>query len=1127
MATPHSDPEAPDDPERPLLRGQFVEILPSADAPMEEAAWRYGKVVESGEEDVLISFFLSPAEEPQERRIPVARCRGKSFSDQTRVFMFDESDEYWQVGRVVDGGVFTIGTDPTRYYMVRFPNTDEPTRIAEAELAVRVVVPVEDPTPYLASRCQETAFWQHGRQCFRDAVVEQRARYAGMSGLASSSIDVTYVHQLAAIRAVLRDPVQRYILADEVGLGKTIEAGVIVRQHLIDQLGDARVLLVVPDHLTDQWREELEKKLNLGDAFDASSPRGGNQLQVVSFSEFSETSAKSLLGVSMLVVDEAHHLSAHAWQSNASHRATYEKARQLAQQASGVLLLSATPVLHNERGFLAMLHLLDPQSYRLEDVEGFRARVQAMDPVGSAVYLLEDDAVDSEVEEALEALKALPDGDSRLGELMQAVQARCSADEDDEERMSAIAALRIHVQETHRLHRRLIRSRRSGPVRDDLPNREVFECVRPLPQAQVVAEALEDWRRSAKGACDSGACDAARAQDVLKELVGAFFEGARAFRRAAQGRLAVLAGVGSGAFDTESELLRDVLDRTAGWVDDELESLVAAIHELRRGRSDERCIVFCSDSTLADAVSARLAGPGRNVLRYGADGARQLAKSVLATSILVCDRAAEDGLNLHSDRAFLVHADIPLNPNRIEQRIGRLDRIGGAGARRVSSYLVHSESDYERRWVECLREGMEIFDSSIADLQYYLEEEMRTASAELLANGPLAFSDLTGRLRGENDFDSGLAVERRRIRNIELLDGTHRVDSRVVDFRDALEDKEYADSEPLQKALRVWANECLQFSLFESAPSTSKRRTLAEYAYRHAGIGRRPRGDRNRQLTLLSLESIQTYFAGQLRVGANGAAFPTLSFDRTVAVEEGYPVARIGTPLVDAMERATRADDRGMAFAFYRSSSGFALPERVAARPVFRFEFEFEAVVDVHEARRCELVASALSRKADEFLAPQRISVWLTHEGDEVTDQTTLALLDHPYDSRSDINLNRKTWRVIDGLHAKQLLEFGDWERLCFTCRDEASALVNEKLRIDEVKQDAERKASRQYQDIELGLRSRVAHLAGTADSKAVKVLEEHQREHRLLVDALRSARLRLDSVGAVFLSNQSWPPQE
>src|SRR5258708_19253322 len=77
-------------------------------------------------------------------------------------------------------------------------------------------------------------------------------------------------HQLEVARRVLRDPAQRYLLADEVGLGKTIEAGIIIRQAVIDNPRHHKIVVVAPETLVTQWQEELRFRFGLGSFLDVS-----------------------------------------------------------------------------------------------------------------------------------------------------------------------------------------------------------------------------------------------------------------------------------------------------------------------------------------------------------------------------------------------------------------------------------------------------------------------------------------------------------------------------------------------------------------------------------------------------------------------------------------------------------------------------------------------------------------------------------------------------------------------------------------------------------------------------------------------------------------------------------------
>ena len=132
--------------------------------------------------------------------------------------------------------------------------------------------------------------------------------------------------------------------------------------------------------------------------------------------------------VDMLVVDEAHRPALRAFDGDAGERRLYERLSELARRVPRVLLLTGTPVLHQEDGFLAMLHLLDPQGYRLEDRESFRRRVRDRQTIAEATSDLSDDASPLFVGDALERLETLFKEDQRLVELCGAVRNLAAAE---------------------------------------------------------------------------------------------------------------------------------------------------------------------------------------------------------------------------------------------------------------------------------------------------------------------------------------------------------------------------------------------------------------------------------------------------------------------------------------------------------------------------------------------------------------------------------------------------------------------------------------------------------------------------------------------------------------------------
>ena len=132
----------------------------------------------------------------------------------------------------------------TAGYFVRPPNAEFDVRVPEEQVRVRWDRPIADPVEVLAAGAQESAFFRDARLPMLRSLVAQRAACAGVPSLLSAAVEI-YPHQVHTALTVLSDPVQRYLLADEVGLGKTIEAGLIIRQTLLDQ-PDGRVVIIAP-----------------------------------------------------------------------------------------------------------------------------------------------------------------------------------------------------------------------------------------------------------------------------------------------------------------------------------------------------------------------------------------------------------------------------------------------------------------------------------------------------------------------------------------------------------------------------------------------------------------------------------------------------------------------------------------------------------------------------------------------------------------------------------------------------------------------------------------------------------------------------------------------------------------
>ncbi|HMI82572.1 MAG TPA: protein DpdE [Polyangiaceae bacterium] len=1089
---------------RTLPTGVFVQVDASADG--------LGKFAQTHGAEADIEYFVSPAGPRVHRvRVPLVSVRQVELSPQTRVFWFDLKELAWRAGRVDGGLVRAEALQSTEdHYHVRFPNGHD-ARVPVSQLYVRWGHPIEDPTDYLAHRITDTPFFFDGRSHIVRYLANQRAAFGGITALACSAIELL-PHQVTTVRRVLADPVERYLLADEVGLGKTIEAGILIRQHVIDRPRDARVLVVVPKHLVQQWESELASKFCL-------PPPG--PVAVISEDSLGETNAAATL--TMLVVDEAHRSALRAFDPDPRERHLFQCLRTLAQAVPRVLLLSGTPVLHQEDGFLAMLHLLDPDGYRLEDRESFRRRVRDRQTIAETTADLDDDASSLFVEEAINRLGELFADDARLMELCGAVRSLLGSEVGGAERIKGLRALRTHVTETYRLHRRLLRTRREDPrVRDQLPRRMGATVVEHEDHAREESfDFLEAWRLAVAGRETGADVEQPKSWERLFGLwVEAALSHPRVLVRRIDARLALRSDrpmvlpvrehelLASGwAFDGEETLLRECRKLIAASLEPDVRALRLA-EWLKANSVIAKVVVFVDDPQVADLVTSTLKGElgGDAVVRHELDGEGVRAfEEEKALRLLICDASAEEGLNFQRFGAAIVHYDLPLEPARVEQRIGRVDRIEARG--RMRNVVLTSGGPYERAWLACLTDTVRVFDRSVAPLQYVLLEATATIRARLLSEGPAAIDAEAARMR---DAKSGVDAELRRIRAQETLDSIEADPERDDEFFKRLTTADEAAEEDGEDAFDSWVVTRLQFV----------RRTEGQ-SIRYTHDPRRP--------TLVPLLETAARFAScvdrnpEARRSMTELPFQPFTFERAAAEKDGrIGLLRVGHAFVEAIEDLVRADDRGAAFAMWRH-----VPGAVASPQVF-FRFDFVVAADIARAREMTEPhrgsAEALRRRADEVFPIEYRTVWLDSDLDAVQDAGLLAMLELPYSREqrrgggNDTNLRVERWMKVD-----TLVPLGDWGGLCGRARDAAERL----LRADDGFRGRCLRYERQLHEralaVDDALRSRIARLVGSAREAEACAAEFERQLAESLAIGVKSPSLRVDSAGAILLSGAAW----
>ncbi|MCC3496547.1 MAG: hypothetical protein JGK38_07775 [Microcoleus sp. PH2017_15_JOR_U_A] len=245
-----------------------------------------GKVTELSYSTATVEYFCSIGQR-LEKILPLTSLSRVRLPPQTRCYIQPENQDTWIIGRIFDWD------EDKSLYRIDLPDK-KIALVAEQEIYVRCNLPIDDPIEILAMKGQETPYFHDRRLAFVRCLIQQGAVSRGMTGLISANIDL-YPHQVEVVRRVLEDPIQRYLLADEVGLGKTIEAGAILRQYLLDE-PQGRAVVIVPQYLREQWLQELENKFYLSDFLSEFADR----VQVLAVEDVDRVSPNAALGFLIL-----------------------------------------------------------------------------------------------------------------------------------------------------------------------------------------------------------------------------------------------------------------------------------------------------------------------------------------------------------------------------------------------------------------------------------------------------------------------------------------------------------------------------------------------------------------------------------------------------------------------------------------------------------------------------------------------------------------------------------------------------------------------------------------------------------------------------------------------------------
>ena len=535
----------------------------------------------------------------------------------------------------------------------------------------------------------------------------------------TSNID-PYPHQIDAVynRLLTKRPL-RFLLADDPGAGKTIMSGLLIRELVLR--GDvARCLIVAPGSLVEQWQDELHEKFGLSfelmsrAAVEAS--RTGNPFternlliaRVDQLSRSEELMAKvQASDWDLVIVDEAHKMSAHRYGDELRRTKRFLLGEALRECTRHLLLLTATPHNGKNEDFLAFMTLIDPERFagRLRDGSG-----SGSDGDGPSMPDVSD-VMRRLVKENLrtfEGKRLFPQRHAHSlnfelsepeTELYQAVtryvsegmnRAARMREEGDKSRGIivgfALAGLQRRLASSpaaiyHSLRRRRDRLNEQAAELRRLAASGNPVSVIDLPKGVRIADLedfdFDDYGDEEREDLEDIVIDAASAADTAEELEAEVAE--------LEGLVKLADGVRRSGVDTKWLELRDLLrsDRFAA-------SLLSGAPDVGLGADSgsepvRKLIVFSEHKDTLDYVAERIEaelGRPEAVVRIHGGVKRHDRRDIQdrfrvdpTVRVLVATDAAGEGVNLQVAN-MVVNYDLPWNPNRIEQRFGRVHRIG-------------------------------------------------------------------------------------------------------------------------------------------------------------------------------------------------------------------------------------------------------------------------------------------------------------------------------------------------------------------------------------------------------------------------------------------------------------------
>ncbi len=540
-----------------------------------------------------------------------------------------------------------------------------------------------------------------------------RLPMANIHGILSNAIIEILPHQILAAHRVLTSETRRMLLADEVGLGKTFEAGIIVRE-LISRDEARRVLIITPASLTPQWQEDMAKfgldftiyqsglEESIRDLWDKIN------LVITSIDtikiEENLNFALSCADWDMIIFDEAHHLTRKDYGTKADKSDRYRVGEKLSDRTKYLLFLTATPHQGDRNKFYNLINLLDNKLFKDEyDLFRNRAKLGQIMVRQRKIDVTDEEGKPLFVKRIVSALRYTPSDEEALffrkldHYLMTGYR---KAEQGAGKHYRALGFVMITFQK--------IAASSINAVKSSLLYRlvrllfiEFEKCNDKQSAARIKAEIIRAARRK---------YDVKTHEDEIYLSERAAFD--KYLREEGVDPFEFVAA------PDEIESLHELLSYVPVQEDTKLRELVSNIKAIRSSNPEDKFIIFTEYLATQDYIVSKL----RHI--YGSDnvvfirGGDHHEKALAArafknkANFLVSTQAGGEGINLQHCH-ILINYDMPWNPMKVEQRIGRVHRYKQKDT--VQIYNIFAKDTIEDRIYDRLESKLEEITQTIGN----------------------------------------------------------------------------------------------------------------------------------------------------------------------------------------------------------------------------------------------------------------------------------------------------------------------------------------------------------------------------------------------------------------------------